>query len=202
MNKKFLIVFIHTYFLSQLLMAQTWDGSAGTDWNTPANWSTNAVPIATGAVTIPNTANKPVLANNVTIASIDMTAGSAINFNGFSLTVNTSFDTRGAILNNTSAATDIVININGAGANYFGTSTINDNIIINNNSTANFYEGYQVGNIYNGNANFNYAGTGTTYISYQQKSTFNGNLTVNRTVAGITYIFYNGSRRCRPAMVT
>ncbi|MEP7163257.1 MAG: hypothetical protein ABI741_01110 [Ferruginibacter sp.] len=192
MNKKIFLVVVYSLILIPAAFAQTWDGSAGTDWNTPANWSTNAVPIATGVVTIPNTANKPVLANNVTIASIDMTAGSAINFNGFSLTLNTSFDVRGAILNNTNAATDIVINTNGAGTNYFGTSTINDNLIINNNSTANFYEGYQAGNIYNGNVNFNYGGTGISYTCYQQKSTFNGNLTVSRTGAAATYIFYAG----------
>ena len=195
MKKKIIFILIHTCLFAQLLEAQTWDGSASTDWNTPANWSTNAVPIATGAVTIPAAGaiiNWPVLAGNVTVASIDINLGSNIDFNGFGLTTNSFFNVQGSILNNSNGATDIVININGASANYFGSSVINDNIIINNNSTAATYEGYVNGNIFNGNASFNYGGTGTTYISYNLKSTFNGNLTVNRTVAGTTYIFNNG----------
>lgn len=38
----------------------TWNGSVDTDWNTPGNWSAG-VPDPTDDVTIPNTANKPVI---------------------------------------------------------------------------------------------------------------------------------------------
>jgi hypothetical protein len=43
----------------------TWDGSESTAWNTPANWSNNAVPTATDNVLVPNVANAPVIASGV-----------------------------------------------------------------------------------------------------------------------------------------
>jgi len=175
------------------LHAQTWDGSASTDWNTPANWNTNAVPLATGNVTIPNTANKPVLANNVIINNFSMDAGSGLNFNGFTLTSNGAFDINGATLTNSNGATDISITLNGTGTLYLRQSVINDHIIINHNSTSGFYEGYQYPNTFNGNTTFNSSGTGALYTSYDNASTYNGNVTVNRTVAGLSEIFRIGS---------
>ncbi len=41
---------------------KTWNGSAGTDWNTAANWTPVGVPTAINCVTIPNTLNKPSIA--------------------------------------------------------------------------------------------------------------------------------------------
>jgi hypothetical protein len=176
------------------LQAQTWDGSTSSDWNTGSNWSTNAVPLPAGNVIIPGTGvtNWPNLPANTTVNNFDMTAGSQLNFNGFTLTINGNYDVRGAMLNNTNGATDIEVTVNGNASNYFGSSTINDNYSLTLNGDGALYEGYILGNTFNGNAAFNYDGTGTTYISYNQKSAFNGNLTVNRTTAGTTYIFYSG----------
>ncbi|MES2645514.1 MAG: hypothetical protein V4717_01470 [Bacteroidota bacterium] len=185
-------LFLHTCCF---LKAQTWDGSTSTEWNTPANWNTNAVPTVTGAVTIPNTVNKPVLPANITIASLNMSAGSALNFNGFSLSVTGLISFSGATLNNTNAATDIAITVNsagGGGSNYLGGNIFNDHTTINFNGTGTSYEGYLSGNTYNNNTTININGTGRLYTSYNQKSTFNGNLVVNRTVAGITDLFNNG----------
>ena len=173
--------------------AQTWDGSSSTDWNTPANWSTNAVPVAADNVIIPNTANKPVLASNVTINSFFMALGSGLNFNGFTLTSNGAFDISGATLTNSSGTTDIVITLNGAGALYFRQSVVNDNIIFNHNSPSGFLEGYQFPNTFNGNTTFNCGGSGILYTSYDNASTYNGNVTINRTVAGGTEIFRVGA---------
>ncbi|MEP7142216.1 MAG: hypothetical protein ABI707_05065 [Ferruginibacter sp.] len=192
MRKKYLLILLCNLIFAQVARAQTWDGSAGTDWNTPANWSTNAVPTSASSVTISNTPNKPVLNSNVTIASLDMNTGSALNFNGRTLAVNGSFSIAGATLNNTNPATDIVIAISGASSKYFGASVINDNITINYNATTPMYEGYLQGNTYNGNTIINITGMGTLYTCYNQKSSFNGNFTINRTVAGITYIFNAG----------
>ncbi|MEP6675039.1 MAG: hypothetical protein ABJA78_07785 [Ferruginibacter sp.] len=178
-----------------LSQAQTWNGSAGTNWNVAANWTPANVPGWASSVIIGNTVNKPALDSNVRVTNLDMTAGSALNFNGFTLTTSGTFDVRGATLNNTNGATDIVITIGiagGSGSNYFGVNIINDNITVSNNGNGPLYEGYTNGNIYNGNAIFNYNGTGTNYICYNQKSTFNGNLTINRTVAGTSNIFYIG----------
>jgi hypothetical protein len=194
MTKK-LFAFLCYMAVAGLSKAQTWDGSSGNDWNTAANWSTNAVPTVTGAVTIPNTINKPVLPSNITVATFNMNAGSAINFNGFTLTVTGVVDIREATLNNTNAGTDIIITVSstgGGGSSYIGSNTFNDNVSVNFNGSGTSYEGYLGGNTFNGNTIFNIGGTGRLYTSYNQKSSFNGNLTINRTVAGITDLFNAG----------
>lgn len=193
MRIRYLLLSVCGLFLSMSSISQTWDGSAGTDWNTAANWSTNAVPIATGNVTIPNTANKPVLANNVIINNLSMSLGSGLNFNGFTLTSNGNFDVNGATLSNSNGATDILITLNGAGALYLRQSVVNDHIILNLNSTSDFYEGYQFPDTFNGNVTFNCAGTGSVFTSYDNASTHNGSVTINRTVAGISEIFRSGA---------
>ena len=192
MKKKHLLLLLTNVFFCNFLFAQTWDGSTNTDWNTASNWSTNAVPTSASTVTIPNTTNKPVLANNVTVVGISMAAGSALNFNGFTLTVNGSFNISGATLNNSNAGTDIVIDITNSGSSYFGSNTINDNISINLNGSGIFYEGYQGSDVFNGNTTFNFAGSGAANICYNQPSSFNGNLTVVRAGAGATNVLTQG----------
>jgi hypothetical protein len=191
MKRKFSTLFLCLLF-ANVLHAQTWNGSASTNWNTAANWTPATVPIATSDVIIPNTVNKPILANNVTIDNFSMSLGSGLNFNGFTLTSSGSFDVIGATLTNSNIATDIVITLNGVGALYLRQSIINDHIIINHNSASAFLEGYQFPNTFNGNSTFNSGGTGALYTSYDNASTHNGNVTVNRTVAGLTEIFRNG----------
>jgi hypothetical protein len=192
MKRKFSTLFLSLLF-ANVLYAQTWNGSASTNWNTAANWTPATVPIATSDVIIPNTVNKPVLANNVTIDNFSMSLGSGLNFNGFALTSNGAFDVNGATLTNSNIATDIAITINGVGTLYFRQNIINDHIIINHNSASGFFEGYQFPNTFNGNTTFNITGTGAFYSSYDNASTHNGNVTVNRTVAGFTEIFRDGT---------
>lgn len=195
MPKKLLSLLLPAILLSLLANAQTWTGAAGTSWNTPGNWSGNAVPVATGNVSIPNTANKPVLASNTTIASLSMTAGSGLDFNGNSLTLTGTISLSGATLSNSNAASDIVLTISsagGGGTNFIGGSSFTDNITININGTATTYEAYTTANSYSGNSIFNLGGAGTFYSCYSQKNSFNGNHTVNRTVAGTTELFNSG----------
>jgi hypothetical protein len=192
MKRKFSTLLLCLLF-ANVLYAQTWNGSASTNWNTAANWTPATVPIATSDVTIPTTVNKPKLANNIIINDITMSANSGLDFNGFTLTSNGLFDVNGGTLNNSSAITDIVITITGTSTLYFRQNIVNDNITINHNSTAVFYEAYQFPNTYNGNCTFNCNGTGGLYTSYDNSSTHNGNVTVNRTVAGGTEIFREGA---------
>lgn len=57
--------------------AKTWNGSISNDWNIPANWTPNGVPISSNCVIIPNVPNAPIIvginfvsfANTLTIAS-------------------------------------------------------------------------------------------------------------------------------------
>ena len=192
MKRKFSTFFLCIFFAGAL-HAQTWSGMTNTDWNTPTNWTPNVVPVAASNVIIPNTANKPKLANNVTVNDFTTSLGSWLDFNGFTLTSNGAFDMIGATLNNTNVLTDITININGSGILYLRQSIINDHIIINLNSVSAFYEAYQFPNTFNGNASFNIAGAGGFYSSYDNASTYAGNVTVNRTVAGVSEIFRVGS---------
>ena len=182
--------------------AQTWNGSASNDWDTPGNW-TGGIPLPAGNVIIPTGAPRyPKLASNITINSINMATGSQLDVNGFTFTVTTTASTFnyiiGATLNNSSAVTDIVLNINTGGggyATYFRSNTVNDNITINLTGSNQFNEAETAasGNTYNGNTSFNINGNLTCYLSHVSTSNFNGNLTVNRTVAGITQLFNGGA---------
>ncbi|MEP6556134.1 MAG: T9SS type A sorting domain-containing protein [Ferruginibacter sp.] len=192
MKKKHLLLLFANLLFLNCLVAQTWDGSTDTNWNTPSNWTPATVPTSVSAVTIGNTANKPALASNTTVASLSMTAGSALNFNGFTLTVNGALNIAGATLNNTNAASDIMITVVNGGSSYFGSNTINDHITINQNGSGAFYESYVGADTYNGNTTFNIAGTGSFIICYSQPAAFNGNLTVTRSGIGSTSIVDQG----------
>jgi hypothetical protein len=192
MKRKFYTLFLCLLF-ANVLYAQTWNGSASTNWNTAANWTPATVPIATSDVTIPTTVNKPKLANNIIINDFTMNLGSGLDFNGFTLTSNGFFDMNGGTLNNSSAITDIVITITGTNILYFRQNIINDHITINYNSTAVFYEAYQFPNTYNGNTTINCNGAGELFTSYDNASTYNGNLTINRNVAGVSTILSVGA---------
>ncbi|MBX2940397.1 MAG: hypothetical protein KF880_10035, partial [Ferruginibacter sp.] len=180
------------------LYAQTWTGSLSTDWNTPGNWSGNAVPGNTGNVIIPGALdNYPVLASDVTINRIDMQSGSSLDFNGFQLSVVTSVVGysyfTGATLKSSTQL--ITLNINNGTSGYYTSmsgSTIEDDIVINLTGSNAFYEGETIGNLFQGNATFNVGGTGALWTSYSAASTYQGNVSVHRTVGGLLDLFNTG----------
>ncbi len=71
-----------------------WDGSESMDWNTPGNWSTNAVPTVSDNATIPDVTNDPIVneapgspatCNNLTIeagAVLTIGTGKALTVTG------------------------------------------------------------------------------------------------------------------------
>ena len=60
-----LIVFLFIVFVkTSFTQTATWDGSSSTDWNTAANWSTNAVPTSSNDVIIPNVTNNPIITSS------------------------------------------------------------------------------------------------------------------------------------------
>ena len=67
-----------------------WEGGISSDWDTASNWSSNMVPNSASVVTIPSgLSNYPTAATAVTVASVDMAAGtSLISTSTFSGTVN------------------------------------------------------------------------------------------------------------------
>ncbi len=187
MLSKSLLLSLAACLFASIVFAQTWTGSASSNWNDPANWSPANVPIATSNVTIASSANVPALPANTTVNSFTVSAGGVLNFSGYSLTINGFMDINGGTLINGSA--DIVININGAGSQYIRSSTVNDDIILNHNGTGALFEAYITGNTYNGNFTLNINTSALSNTSYSVPSVFNGSVTVNRTVAGATEIF-------------
>ena len=54
----------------------TWNGSAGTDWNTAANWTPNTVPSTGSTIIIPSgLTNYPVTPSTLTMGSLTVTGG-------------------------------------------------------------------------------------------------------------------------------
>jgi hypothetical protein len=181
------------------LMAQSWTGASGTNWNSASNWDPMVVPTSNDIAIIPGgLGNYPVLLSNVTVRSINMQAGSRLDVNGFSVTIisNDFVYFTGATINNSSAATDIVLNINTGDlgfTTYFKNNIVNDAIVFNLTGINPFLEGDAgVANQFNGNVTYNITGTLTVNISHVVPSQFNGNLTVNRTTKGETHVCNGG----------
>ena len=200
---KKLFLFIQLLLAGSLLHAQLWTGNVSSDWNTPGNWNPAGVPVISGNVVIPGSVvsnNWPVFSTNVTINSIEMQPGSRLNTGGYELTINSvnaNNNFNGAILSNSNAATDIVINWN-TGTNgfqsYFTGNTVNDDINFNLSGSNQFIESVApAASQYNGNVSFNINGPMPVLLFYQATSQVNGNLTVTRTVTGNTSLFYSGA---------
>lgn len=186
MKKKILPALFFIFFAASL-QAQTWDGSASADWNTAANWSTNAVPLSTGSVVIPGTGitNWPVMAGDVTIGSITMNAGSQLNTAGFNITLTITAasggcDITGAVVTNPLPANATLITVPGGGTNING-SAFNGNFHFSTSSSNNFtFEASTAANTWNGNTTFTGLVGETLNISNTFASFFNGNLTINK----------------------
>ena len=56
-----------------------WEGGTSSDWDTASNWSSNMIPNSASVVTIPSgLSNYPTAASAVTVASVDMAAGTSL----------------------------------------------------------------------------------------------------------------------------
>lgn len=147
----------------------TWDGSTDTDWNTPANWDLNRVPISSDQIIVPGTVasnNWPVSVPSGTYNEITLTNGSAGTITigtgtAISMINNLTIASNGqpvTIANAVSIGGNLSIGATGNAATY----SVNGNIstigtcIIGNNSAG---------------STFNFAG----------KITANGNLTLGQS---------------------
>ena len=71
------------------LESNLWLGTTNTDWNTPSNWQSNAVPAAGADVTIATTgSNQPILPNNVTVGPLTILGANKVILNGKAFTLN------------------------------------------------------------------------------------------------------------------
>ena len=67
----------------------TWTGAADADWNNPANWDLNRLPLAADKVAIPATAPlMPETDVDLTVAELAVSNGASFNFGSQTLTVN------------------------------------------------------------------------------------------------------------------
>lgn len=77
-----ILFFCFTCILVNAAIAQTntWDGSSDANWNTPANWSLNHVPLATEDVVIPNGITGTITINTAAVClSFTMNGGNTAN---------------------------------------------------------------------------------------------------------------------------
>ena len=115
------------------LAQTTWRGTTSTDWNTPANWSTNAVPTASDDVVITNAINVPTIGASTA---------------AFARTVN--LPSGGGVLTIASSAT-LTINgskfISGINTAFYNESRVNNSgqLIIGNTASVGEYGIYNVG---------------------------------------------------------
>ena len=87
-----------------------WTGAISTNWNTSGNWDVNAVPNATNQdVSIPNTANKPVVesADDFEIGTLVINSGANVTVNG-TLTVANALTANGVIMGNAGSSVNLL----------------------------------------------------------------------------------------------
>ncbi|MFZ4057979.1 MAG: beta strand repeat-containing protein, partial [Ferruginibacter sp.] len=88
--------------VSFTVTANIWTGNTSTVWSTATNW-TCGTPTSTSSVVIPNTSNKPVLDGNVTVAGLELQAGSTLSLNANNFTVNGALAGTGTITGSTAS---------------------------------------------------------------------------------------------------
>ena len=168
----------------------SWNGSAGTDWNTAANWTPNFVPSTGATISIPSSlTNYPVTPSTVTIASLTVTSG------GY--TLGSSVVTLTGNLSNNGSITGTGKMVMGGSSDQTisGTGTIS-NLEVDNNAGVTISTG--AGNIQslageltltsgtlatNGNLTLKSSSSGTARVAQHTTSgTISGNVTVERYI--------------------
>jgi hypothetical protein len=73
---------------------RTWDGSASTDWSTPANWAGDVTPAAADSVVIPTgVPNFPALVAATPIGGVEVADGATLSLGAFDLTASANVST-------------------------------------------------------------------------------------------------------------
>ncbi|KAA5546546.1 beta strand repeat-containing protein [Adhaeribacter rhizoryzae] len=113
-----------------------WLGTVSTDWNNPANWSCNLVPVSTSEVVIPVTGTrKPVITSGSAVAkNITIDHGTTLTINGGSLTVSEDVNLNGTLANNASGTVKVggTITLNTEDDNVAATVTNNGTLQVSN----------------------------------------------------------------------
>ena len=200
--------------------AKTWNGSAGSDWSTAANWSPSIVPAATEDVTIANVASKPVVGagatgntKNLTInsgAGLTISSAGTVNVTGNVVNNGTFTASSGSTLGFTGTTAQTITGVpsiynlnsnNAAGVSVLsplvanGTiSLLNGALTTNSNLTLEFDNGGNVGYAASdaGSISGNVAGRRNALIrTHYVAAPFNG--VSSAQVGATTPLFYNGN---------
>lgn len=106
----------------------TWTGSSSTNWNTAANWSTNAVPTSAESVKIPSGKSRypNITSGTSRCKNIEIASGASVTVDGGKLEI------AGTITNNgTFDAEDGTIELNGSSAQTLSGSVFKNNTVEN-----------------------------------------------------------------------
>jgi hypothetical protein len=193
MKSTFYALFFFVLLWSSVAQAQTtWTGTTNTDWATPTNWSTGAVPLATDDVTIPDVANDPVIMGGTAALakSVVVQTGAILTIDATnSLTINGSINNNGVlnaiysigtIQNNGQITIGTSPNIGNYGILNLGIFNNNGTISIDNVNSLGLY-------LYGGT--FTNAGDmfiGSTALSAQDCIQNNGGSLINTSTGKIT----------------
>ncbi|MBE0638424.1 MAG: T9SS type A sorting domain-containing protein [Bacteroidales bacterium] len=192
--KKFFILLIPTMLLSATIAnaQKTWTGATSTAWNTAGNWSPSGVPTAAQNVTIPVTANQPLISGTTTPVCNNLTvnAGATLTISG-TTTANAQLNVAGTATFNG--------NLSIGGSLTKTGKLIATNIVWNSTASVNGYYGGRME--LSGNWTFasgsavdmglcfvTFNGTASSYIyNYSANSKF-GSVTFGKTTTATTFI--------------
>jgi hypothetical protein len=112
---------------------QSWNGSDGTDWNNPLNWSCGFVPYPVTDISIPDVANEPVIGSGDTgdAANITIVTGSSLIVSGGTIRIHGTVVSNGNFNVSDGTAEFCGSAAQSAGAGIFAGNTVR-NLTVNN----------------------------------------------------------------------
>ncbi|HEY0978966.1 MAG TPA: T9SS type A sorting domain-containing protein [Flavobacteriales bacterium] len=174
----------------------TWTGTGDTAWNDPVNWNpSTGFPSTADNVTIPATANAPVLDSDRTVNNLVVTTG-VLDLGGRNLTYTGTGTFSGGSINNgtlvpnaptassTFSGTTFQATVNGSAARIFlNGSTFHAPVTLNKTGNNNDYS--TGGCIFNNTLSLEVSGTGRLYPNNTGTDQYNGNVLLASSGGGI-----------------
>jgi hypothetical protein len=205
---KKLLLLIGLFISIQTLKSQisyTWNGTASTAWNNPANWTPNGIPATTDHIKIVTGSNNCLLNANTGVSNITVTSGT-LDLGGFTLIAGgtSAIFTSGTVQNGSlvvSSATtttfgngpmsmNCVVNVTSAAVTLKNT-TFQQTTIITKTGASN--DGSTGNNIFNGAVTFNNAGGGFLMLGNGNPDQFNAAAAFNNTGTNHIYVAYSST---------
>jgi hypothetical protein len=139
---KLLIIFIAITSVQTISATKTWNGSAGTNWNTTSNWTPSGVPASGDDVIIPSSlTNYPniIAGQSFTVKTVNINSGGILNISGGTLSVTGTTSVSGTFTQTSGTFSGSTFNISSSGiVNFSGTTfTTNDDKITIDGGTFN-----------------------------------------------------------------